>query len=131
MHLKKLIASLMFVSCLMVLAGCVSVSPQELANVHFGDCPASYQDDIKKLKSNTLKDPYSAVYTFGEPRKGVAQDGLLRGGRKYFGWIVPVQLNAKNSFGAYTGNKQYYFFFYNRRIVDVTPAMGQMVKIIE
>jgi hypothetical protein len=132
MNLKKLIACWLFIPCLLVLAGCVSVSPGETANADFGVCPSSYQDDIKNLMSNTLKDPYSAVYTFSTPRKGVGQDGLLRGGKKYFGWIVPTQINGKNSYGGYVGNQQYYFFFANGRVGDVTSSMAmQMVKFVD
>ena len=71
-----------------------------------------------------LKDPYSAKYTFEEPRKGMCKDGLLLGGEKHYGYIVPVTINAKNSYGGYTGNELHYFFFSEGRFGDATSLLS-------
>ena len=82
--------------------------------------------------ASRLKDPFSARYNFGQPQKGVSQDGWARGGKKHFGWIVPVSINAKNSYGGYTGDKQYYFFLSDGQIGDITAMYGSgMAKIID
>jgi hypothetical protein len=112
-------------------AGCSTVSKDELALSDFGTPPPSYESDIKSMMSQRLKDPYSAVYAFQNPRKAVGQDGLLRGGKKYYGYIVPVDINAKNSHGGYAGSERFYFFFTNGRFMECTSEMGQMVKFVE
>jgi hypothetical protein len=71
-----------------------------------------------------LKDPYSAVYKFEQPRKGFAQDGALAGGKRHYGWIMPVWINAKNSFGGYTGYQQYVAFFSEGKVSDITFAFS-------
>lgn len=70
----------------------------------------------------SLKDPESARYTFQPTFKGYSQDGSLatNGGRVLYGYVAPVLVNAKNSYGGYTGNHQYVFMFSNGVIYDTT-----------
>ncbi len=56
-----------------------------------------------------LKDPMSKVVTYGTPEKGWYRK--LFSATDKFGWLVPCMVNAKNAFGAYTGKKQWLFFF--------------------
>lgn len=107
-----------------LLLGCATATKQEVSNADFGSPPVNAEADIKGLMSQRLKDPYSAVYRVDAPRKGVAQDGLLRGGKKRFGWLVPVGINGKNSFGGYTGEQMHYFLFSGGMIYDATSSMG-------
>lgn len=88
------------------LFGCMTVpNPDDLKNANFGSKPVNYEENIKNLIGSGLKDPFSAQYKFGEPVKGYFQNGME--GLRY-GWIIPVQVNAKNSYGAYVGfNTQY------------------------
>ena len=73
-----------------------------------------------------LKDPYTAVYRFDAPFKAMLKDGPLVGGQKHFGWIVPTWINAKNSFGGYSGEQLYYIMFYSDHwtMADATEAFG-------
>lgn len=112
--------SLLAILILAVLTGCASVSPKELATADFGPYPTEHENIIKNYAGRMLNDPYSAVYNFGTPRKGVAQDGIALGGKKHFGWIVPVTINAKNDFGAYTGERSHYFFIAEGQVGDIT-----------
>jgi hypothetical protein len=63
---------------------------------------------IKELDARIrreMKDPDSVIYeSFGFPVEGVTPGGAKT-------WIVTVVLRAKNSYGAYTGNKteKYYY----------------------
>lgn len=85
---------------LILLVGCVSSpSKNELSNANYGELPNDYQNSIKSSVGSRLKDPYSAIYEFGTPYKGWCQSGFTT----LFGWIVPFSLNAKNSYGGYTG----------------------------
>ena len=118
--------------CALLISSCASVSPTEIKNANFGVKPTAYEVDIKNLMSMALKDPDSAKYNFGEPRKGMTQDGWAVGGKKHFGYIVPTMINAKNSFGGYVGAKQYYFLFSEGQVMEVTQmintGMGELLE---
>jgi len=115
-----------------LLGGCASVTQKEIESANFGQKPINYQQDIRNLMSRILKDPGSATYEFGEPRKGMTQDGWAVGGKKHFGYIVPALINAKNSFGGYTGAKRYYFLFSEGQVMEITSMMNAgMGKILE
>lgn len=72
--------------------------------------------------NSILKDPESARYTFQPTFKGYSQDGSMSdssGGVRY-GYVAPVLVNAKNSYGGYTGNQQYVFMFSGGIMYDTT-----------
>lgn len=125
----KTLPLILFVSLL--LSSCTTVSTQEVASAHFGSIPSDYQEQIKAYMATRLKDPYSAVYTFTPARRGFWQDGLIYGGKKHFGYIEVIGVNAKNSFGGYTGEEVHYIAIENGRVAgDVTPLWGQMAGFI-
>ena len=86
-------------------------SASELARADFGFTPDSYQQQIKDHFSQTLFDPYSAHYQFGQPYEASVYKGIFRGGGYYFGHAVDVLVNAKNRFGGYVGNTAHTIFF--------------------
>ena len=123
---------LQFAICVTLLTGCATVSQEEIETADFGEPPADYETAIKNFMSSRLKERYSPVYRFEAPRKGIAQDGVLRGNTKYFGWIVPTGIKVKNIYGGYTGERRYYFMFQNGLISDVTFLMSsKMARIVE
>lgn len=74
---------------------------QELKAIVIEPIPSNYQDIIKRYHVMTLKDPDSAKYEFyGEPTKAY---GVRANRKPNYGWLVKLQVNAKNGFGAYTG----------------------------
>jgi len=88
-------------------------SAEEIENASYGKLPNDYQNMIKSYLAVFLKDPYSAKYEFNhKPLKGYIQDLKLNRGRPTFGWLVNFNYNAKNSYGAYTGNEYTHFFVY-------------------
>lgn len=94
-----------------VLAGCVSINHDEIKTANFGDKPSNYEERVKDYMKMQLKDPMSAVYNFRLPlRRAVVKMGMLDNFTKYYGWVVEVSVNAKNSFGGYTGAKTYFIF---------------------
>jgi hypothetical protein len=121
--------------------GCVTMpKPEELASADFGQFPTTYQQVIQNYMSENLKDPDSATYRFEAPRKGFSQDGWAVGGRKYFGYVVAAHINAKNSFGGYTGAQLYYFLLHGKgegekwqgTISDVTGSFNvQMAMFVD
>ena len=112
---------------LSLITGCnTMISRQERENAQYSPLPNDYQARIKDFMEGRLKDPYSAVYRFDTPRKGYWQNGLLYGGQKHFGFIVPVGINGKNSYGGYTGEQQFYFGLESGQVFDLTGAWGSM-----
>ena len=106
------------------MTGCAPKPPSsvEICTANYGALPGNYQDLIKAHFNTLLKDPESARYTFLPTYKGYSQDGVLAessGGVKY-GYGAPVLVNAKNSYGGYTGNQQYAFMFSNGVLYDTT-----------
>ena len=84
---------------------------EQVANVNFGQLPKNYQTMMRGYFSLRLRDPYSAVYRFGTPRKAMTQDGIFVGHKRHYGWVVPVWVNAKNGFGGYVGEQLYYVMY--------------------
>jgi hypothetical protein len=117
---------------MVALSGCVTApTPREIAAADYGSPPTDHKSQIKNYFSKVLKDPESARYgEFTEPRKGYARvegralispDGGAWLPTNVFGYEVSVQVNAKNSYGAYTGFERYLFLFRNGKIVHVMP----------
>jgi hypothetical protein len=97
-----------------LLAGCaIKPSREELAKADYGTYPTNYEESIKAYMSHMLKDPYSAQYEFiNRPKPG--WHGL---GGSNFGYVVCTYINAKNSFGGYTGAKLNYFMIRNGQVI--------------
>ena len=84
-----------------------------------GDAPtAEYvQYAATAYFEQTLKDPYSAHYAFGPITEGTFKGAFERNGSP--GWIADVSVNARNSYGGYTGMTPYKFVFRSGVIVEV------------
>ena len=94
----------------------IPVTPEQIASADYGTVPPTYQSAIKGYMKMILFDPYTAHYRFvGEPQKGYA---YLSGGRKppVFGYLVQVEINAKNLRGHFVGEQPYRFFIKNERL---------------
>lgn len=81
--------------------------------------PANYQQTIKDDLSKRLKDPYTAHIEIGEPEKSSCDVGIYG---PHWGWRVPVDVNAKNSFGGYTGVRRYWYWLNGAGFVDRISA---------
>lgn len=106
------------------LAGCVAAirpTPEQLAAATYDAAPdpSAYEKAISDWAQINLKDPYS-MKLFIESRatqKGylpvcVSNDAPLCTRRMfYFGHILSASINAKNTYGGYTGLQRYYFVF--------------------
>jgi hypothetical protein len=105
---------LLFLLSAFILFGCATPpTQQEIASADYGVYPKDYEEIIKSYMNGILKDPMSAQYTFlGAPQ--IAWTSF--GGRK-FGYGTCVRINAKNSFGGYTGNHLSYFLIRNGSVV--------------
>ncbi|WP_395406253.1 hypothetical protein ACHMW6_06160 [Pseudoduganella sp. UC29_106] len=108
---------------IVAISGCASPpTTQELALADYGPAPKNYKVTVTAHMQMLLKDPDSARYGFYiEPVKGYA------GRQRVFGWATCVMINAKNSFGGYTGAQQYFFLIRNDKIVFYDATDGRNV----
>lgn len=122
----------------LALIGCAGQQPPssvQIAGANYGSLPANYQEQIKSYFGSVLKDPYTAHYAFDKPFKGYSQDGAWApsGGKVFFGWVAPVNVNARNSYGGYTGNKPYVFIFSEGQLYDTTinATYGRVKPVVQ
>ncbi|WP_157275051.1 hypothetical protein [Dechloromonas agitata] len=88
-----------------------------VANADYGSYPSDSELLLKKYFSKNLKDPESARYgDFSKPiKRYFIRDEKARD--VVYGYAVCVSVNAKNSYGGYTGAHDYWFFIRNGEIV--------------
>jgi len=111
----RLIYSLLFFTLSLPLFSCAIVPTQEeLTNADYGNPPTNYKQTIKSFLADSLKDPASAKYTFLS--KPTPQWSRYYGEIE-FGYGTCVAINAKNSFGGYSGKKLHFFLIYNDLIM--------------
>src|SRR5947209_7164870 len=92
-----------------LLAGCAAApapSKQQTAAADYGPYPSNYREIVNAWIKHSMKDPYSVRdVQVGVPEKFWITDPPLLGGKTIYGYMIAVGLNAKNSFGAYTGRQ--------------------------
>lgn len=127
--MKSKLLPLLFACFGLFLAGCASVVAKlpdaEAKAAAYPPIP-DYERMVKAYFASTLKDPYSAQYSDWFLHRAY----LARKGAPVFSYVVAVQVNAKNSYGGYTG-KQMHMLWLNPdgRVQD---AMGPMSwKVLE
>jgi len=111
------------IALMLILNACASGPPTqaELVSADYG-ASISQGDAVAKAKqffSRYLKDPLSAQFEWGNVQPGWWRHAPIHGGGLVFGYVLEVNVNAKNSFGAYTGFRPYAFVFKNGIIVTV------------
>lgn len=93
----------------------------------YGPFPGDFEQIIKTYLAKSLKDPESARYSeFSKPRK---EHAITNARQKLavYGYSACVLVNAKNSYGGYTGDQQYWFLIRNGEVVrssNVTSGMN-------
>ena len=133
--MRKVLLAALVVASSITMVGCAPKPPSQVAisSANYGTLPNDYQQKIKNHMASILKDPESARYAFEPPFKGYSQDGSLAptSGGVMYGQIVGVQVNAKNSYGGYTGNQLYVFMFSNGMMYDTTAnfQFGRVVRV--
>jgi hypothetical protein len=92
-----------------------------------------YRAVIKDWLDKNLKDPHSAVVEYPyKPVQGWIRTAPIQGSQLIMGWKIPVRVNAKNSFGAYVGNRVYLFIFRDNRIVfEVDAESGMNTALLQ
>ncbi len=123
--MKKLITTLAIASLVASISGCVSVPdfpptpiptttptaptapPVKEADIDYGTYPENYKEIISDYMQSKLKDPESARYHYfdGPEKNPITPEEP--GNTGVFGYSMLVLINAKNSFGGYTGGQCY------------------------
>lgn len=116
----------------LLLIGCGSVEGvAPAANTNFGKKPSSaYKAQIKNTMNKTLKDPYSSKYTFDAAFRGYINHKET-GNLFWKGYVVPFTLNAKNSYGGYTGEVEYYALFDSNGQIFAAEGVGLLPRLMK
>jgi len=134
--MKNLLLLVLFSS--MVVGGCASqprVYQRPPVDTNWGQPPVNYEAQVRAYFHGVLKDPTSPIYTFGEPARGYTNYGFKgdksrAGTVLWTGWVVVVLVNAKNSYGAYTGNQRYFAMFNtDQSIKEIRPEVRDLGNI--
>lgn len=109
--------------CSILLGGCASTPS---ATAQPSQVPADYGQAIIKADAEAkakqffdanLKDPYSAHIEYPrDPYQKCFTDGAIAGGQTHCGYALAASVNAKNSYGGYTGSVPYVLLFQNGEI---------------
>ncbi|RKF36715.1 hypothetical protein [Paraburkholderia fungorum] len=108
--------------CIALAACAAAPTSEEMASADYGTYPDNYQDVIHDYMENVLKDPDSARYDYlNSPQSGWRRtsNGLK------FGYVVCVNINARNSYGGYTGAQPSYFMLRDGTVVSTVHGDGQ------
>ncbi len=115
--MKTFMNYIYFLATALILPGCVSSYQRPKPAANYGIPPVNYEHTIKEYFESVLKDAESARYRFDQPSKAYENEGLLFGGKVvWLGYLVDVEVNAKNSYGGYVGYKPYIFLFNGNQI---------------
>lgn len=133
MNIRTTVSIIGLACWLALFTGCTTVSPEqinaEIAKVGYGADPVAelWQAKVKAFMELRLKDPASAEYKFGEPTKSyLTNPPISGGGLKAAGYDVDVLINAKNSYGGYTGFEAHKFFIRDNEIVSYATRVGNL-----
>ena len=102
-------------------------SAQEVASADYGGPAPSrqqVQSQVAAVVKSKLKDPESGKVQIGDIRRGwlSVPDKPGTSAQLMYGWFVDVQINARNSFGGYTGFQTWLFMFRDGQVVfDLPP----------
>ena len=99
---------------------CPEPTSDQQAAAYYGAKPLGKDDAQNKMIIEAaikarLKDPYSAKFRFREPYRGwIKQAKPCKIG---YGYLYDVYVNAKNSYGGYTGEKRYTYLFQDGMLI--------------
>lgn len=118
-----------------MLTGCASAPSQyDIATANYGAPIASWEAEKKATEffSLYLKDPYSAQYQFSTVNRGYYVGNAFESRELTAGYMLIASVNAKNSYGGYTGAVEYRLIFHDGKLVRVIEVMpqGTLKKIL-
>ena len=110
-----------------LLAGCLPkptvLTMEQIRRMDYGSYPRNYEQLVKRHLAQTLIDPHSVMYGgFSQPRKylQVHKNQYVAAGQisYYPSYMVCARVNAKNSYGGYTGWQTHAFFIKNGEVIN-------------
>jgi hypothetical protein len=102
------------------LSGCATApSEQDLKTADYGQPVSQAVAEVfaEAFLKRTLKDPESARIEWGTLAPSWVKPGWMQPSETMYGYLLPASVNAKNSYGGYTGARQYQFMFRNGELV--------------
>jgi hypothetical protein len=107
---------------LLFLVSCVATPRYTNTRADVGAKPEHYEQTIREYLRVTLKDPYSVQdFSVSEPELTACS---IAPGSPFYGWRVATQYNAKNSYGAYVGLRQYFYWFHGEQVKLITTDLS-------
>ncbi len=96
-------------------------------NARVGEEPKNHVVAISEYFNSRLKDPESARYSnYSLPKKYWIPDNDIEGfsavKKINYGWLICVDINAKNSYGGYVGAKRHYLLLMGDYVVFETES---------
>lgn len=117
----KTISKALTITLFLFLASCaLNPTAEQIAAADYG-APITEEKAISiadQFLENRLKDKSSAKIEWGSFNKSWLREGIIHGGGTKYGYQLMARVNAKNSFGGYTGWKQYVFLLRDDRVVS-------------
>jgi hypothetical protein len=92
--------------------------------------PSNYQETEKQMILDTLKDPDSAKFKFVEKIENTTIQKGFGSPTPILVWISEVWVNAKNSYGGYTGEQRYLFAWKDGKIIATSSPDSVMWKYL-
>jgi hypothetical protein len=90
----------------------------------YSKTPANAEEQAKSYIGSQLRDETSARWLFGAPSVRECR-GFLASKLNLKVYVLPVSVNAKNAFGAYTGYKSGYVLFANGQPMEKIQYLGK------
>lgn len=106
-------------------------SNEEIMSAQLGPAPTATEvrAGVDGALDALLKDPYSKMVNYGTPQKGFYRMPFSASDK--YAWLVPCEVNAKNSYGGYTGHKRWVFFFLRSKVVGWRDSQGMTREVGE
>lgn len=125
----KYVLALVVTLCLSACATVKTPAAGDMANADFGQpmTQAQVEEQVHIFFDATLKDPGSAQIMCGNFKTGWMKDRAIFAKTVTYGYRIDCQVNAKNSYGGYTGFKSYKFLARDGRLqlgYEVQPVTG-------
>ena len=98
----------------MIFIGSLKAQTPSADTARYGPYPTNYKELIMQWLSKQLIDPYSArIEWSGEPKPS----DLGTGSEAVSGYLVNFTVNARNSFGTYTGKQKHSVLIRNGEVI--------------
>lgn len=89
----------------------------DIESADIGPMPADPEPAVRAYMQSLLKDPESARYRFTERPVRSYLWGASARHNAVFAYIYRAEVNAKNSYGAYVGERPYFFYIRHGAVV--------------